>query len=99
MIMEGPYGKFGYRAGGTVIITESELEVKEFQCKRLFMIAGGAGITPLYQALMEITNMKEETIELVLFFANRTEEDIIFRKELEERGDRIKIHYILSQPP
>ena len=32
-------------------------------------------------------------------FANKTEEDIILRKELEAKSDRIKLHYILDNPP
>ena len=62
-------------------------------------MAGGSGITPMFQSLIEIVNMKEENIEMIFLFANTTEEDIVLRKELEDKGDRIKIHYILSKPP
>ena len=62
------------------------------------MIAGGSGITPVYQSLMEIANMPDEKIELIILFANKTEEDIVLRKDLEARSDRIKLHYILSNP-
>ena len=51
-----------------------------FPCRRLFMIAGGSGITPVYQTMMEIANMKNENTELVFLFANKTEEDIVLRK-------------------
>jgi cytochrome-b5 reductase len=63
------------------------------------MIAGGSGITPLFQSMMEIASMKDETIDLIFLFANTTEDDIVLRKELEERVGRIKVHYILSHPP
>ena len=63
------------------------------------MIAGGSGITPVYQTMMEIANMKEDKTELVLLFANRTEEDIVLRKEIDGKSDRIKVHYMLSNPP
>ena len=63
------------------------------------MIAGGSGITPVYQTLMEIANMPDEKIELIFLFANKTEEDIVLRKELEDKSDRIKLHYILDNPP
>ena len=46
---------------------------------------------------MEIVNMKEENIEMILLFANRTEEDIVLRKELEAVPDRVKIQYILDK--
>jgi cytochrome-b5 reductase len=35
----------------------------------------------------------------VLLFANKTEDDIVMRKELEAKKDRIKLHYILDVPP
>ena len=44
------------------------------------MIAGGSGITPVFQTLMEIANMPDEKIELIFLFANKTEEDIVLRK-------------------
>ena len=45
------------------------------------MICGGTGITPLYCILQAI---KEEIgITTSLLFANKAEEDILLRKELE----------------
>jgi NAD(P)H-flavin reductase len=43
--------------------------------------------------------MPDETIELVLIFANKMEEDIVLRQELEALQPRLKLHYILEQPP
>lgn len=39
--------------------------------KRIFFIAGGSGITPCYQTICEIMNMPNETIELILLYANK----------------------------
>ena len=36
------------------------------------MIAGGSGITPMYQTMMEIANMKDEKVDLIFLFANTT---------------------------
>jgi NAD(P)H-flavin reductase len=47
---------------------------------RIFFIAGGSGITPCYQTIREILQMKNEKINLVLLFANKTEEDILLKK-------------------
>ena len=63
------------------------------------MIAGGSGITPLYQTLMEIANMQDQKLQLIFLFANKTEEDIVLRKELQDKSDKIKVHYILDTPP
>ena len=45
------------------------------------MICGGTGITPLYTFLKAL--QEEIGITTSLLFANRTEEDILLRKELE----------------
>lgn len=62
-------------------------------------MAGGSGITPCYQVIREICTMPSENIELVLLFANKTEQDIVLRKELEALQPRLKLHYILDKAP
>lgn len=73
--VEGPYGKFDYQPGGVVV-----LDGVQHKSKRILFVAGGSGITPCYQTIQEIVSMKDETIELILLFANKTEEDIVLRK-------------------
>lgn len=50
--------------------------------KTITMIAGGTGITPMYQVLQEITHNPTDTTEVHLLYANHTEKDIILRDEL-----------------
>lgn len=92
--VEGPFGRFGYKAGGVVVIDGEELKKK-----RIFFVAGGSGITPCYQTIIEILKMPNEDIELILLFANKTEEDIVLRKELEALQPRLKLHYIVDTAP
>lgn len=71
-----------------------------FHGKNLVFIAGGSGITPFISMLRNITefNMK---LNIWLFFGCLTEEDILFRAELDNiqsRRSNIKIKYILSKP-
>ena len=40
-----------------------------------------------------------EPMQLVLLFANKTEEDIVLRSEMESMSHRIQLHYILDNPP
>ena len=40
---------------------------------RIFFIAGGSGITPIYQTIREIAKMPDENMEMILLFANKTE--------------------------
>jgi NAD(P)H-flavin reductase len=91
---EGPFGKFGYKPKGVVI-----LDGVEYHAKRLFFVAGGSGITPCYQTITEIIEMPEETIELVLLFANKTEADIVLRKELEALRPRLRLELLLNTAP
>lgn len=65
------------------------------------MVAGGTGITPLYQILQYITEHELETSpNLTLLFANRTEEDILLLNELkhfEQKNPKIKIFFSVDK--
>ena len=65
--------------------------------KKIFFVAGGTGITPCYQTIREIINMKEETIELTLLFCNKSEEDILLRKEIDCLAPRVKVYYMIDK--
>ena len=57
--------------------------INEAQERKLMFIGGGSGITPLYSMIRSII-VKESKTKLHLIFGNRSEEYIIFKKELEE---------------
>jgi cytochrome-b5 reductase len=70
--------------------------------KHIVMIAGGTGIAPMYQICTSTAKNKgEPTTKLILIDANRTEEDILLRRELEtlaaDLKNRFDLHYILSK--
>jgi NAD(P)H-flavin reductase len=69
------------------------------QKKRIFFMAGGSGITPIYQTIQEILKMNDEKIEMIVLVANKSEEDIVLRKEMEEWQPHVKVHFILDTPP
>merc|ERR1711939_525369 len=48
------------------------------------LIAGGTGITPMYQVARAIFNNPEDKTKVTMVFANITEEDILLKKELNE---------------
>ena len=48
--------------------------------KKILMCCGGTGITPIYQLLMAICDNSNDTTEVFLLYANRTEDDILLRK-------------------
>ncbi|RDW93854.1 putative cytochrome b5 reductase [Aspergillus mulundensis] len=72
-------------------------------CKKIGMIAGGTGITPMYQLIRAICEDPTDTTEVSLIYANRTEEDILMRNELEAFArsypKNLKIWYMLDTPP
>ncbi|KAJ5504589.1 Cytochrome b5 [Penicillium fimorum] len=65
------------------------------------MIAGGTGITPMYQLIRAICDDKADTTKMSLLYANNTEEDILLRKELDdfarENPHKFSVQYVLSQ--
>ena len=48
------------------------------------MIAGGTGITPMYQAMEAILNGKDDFTEVVLLYGNHAVADILLKDELEK---------------
>jgi len=72
-------------------------------CRKLGMVAGGTGITPMYQLIRAICENDTDTTEISLIYANRSEADILLREELETFARRypknFKLWYMLDTPP
>lgn len=69
--------------------------------KRIGMIAGGSGITPMLQVLKEILKNPEDGTEVTLIYANQTPSDILLRKELDglaaSSKGRFKVFYAVDK--
>ncbi|VEU22080.1 DEKNAAC103088 [Brettanomyces naardenensis] len=66
------------------------------------MIAGGTGITPMYQIIKAICNNPEDHTEVFLLYGNVSEEDILLKDELDElssKNDNIHVFHVLNKPP
>lgn len=66
------------------------------------MIAGGTGITPMYQIIKAICSDPEDKTVVNLLYANVSEEDILLRDELDElaaNNTNIHIYNVLNNPP
>ena len=67
------------------------------------LIAGGTGITPMWQLTRAIFKNPEDKPKVTLVFGNVTEEDILLRKEFEDLEknypDRFRAFYVLDNPP
>jgi cytochrome-b5 reductase len=72
-----------------------------FGKKRIGMIAGGSGITPMLQALQALIGIHgDSTEEIRLLFGNKLSEDILCRDLLEAwaaRDDRFTVTHVLSE--
>ncbi|MCJ1309793.1 NADH-cytochrome b5 reductase [Agyrium rufum] len=71
--------------------------------KHVAMIAGGTGITPMYQVARAIFKNPEDKTKVTLVFGNLTEEDILLKREFEELENtypqRFRAFYVLDNPP
>ncbi len=66
--------------------------------KRIAFLIGGIGITPVISILEYIAEKKLDT-NILLFYSNRTEDEIAFRKELDSwqsQNKNIKIIYTVT---
>jgi cytochrome-b5 reductase len=67
------------------------------------LIAGGTGVTPMWQLARAIFKNPEDKTKVTLVFGNVTQEDILLKKEFEELEnnypDRFRAFYVLDNPP
>lgn len=77
--VKGPLGHIEYTGKGNFLVHS-----KQKFAKKLAMIAGRSGITPIYQVMKAIFKDKDDETEMYVLYANRTEYDILLRAELDE---------------
>ncbi|KAN0031691.1 hypothetical protein ACTFIV_005556 [Dictyostelium citrinum] len=77
----------------------------EKQQNYLLMIAGGTGITPMIQIILESfynDNNSNNNLKFILIYSSNNENDIIYKTELDEISkqfkDRLFIHYVITKP-
>jgi nitrate reductase (NAD(P)H) len=97
--VKGPRGHVEYAGRGTFLLNGGRTRR---HVRRLAMVAGGSGITPMYQVIQAVMrDQPEDATEMHLVYANRTEDDIMLRGELDrwaaERPDRLKVWYVVGK--
>jgi cytochrome-b5 reductase len=67
------------------------------------LIAGGTGITPMYQLCRAIFSNPNDSTKVTLVFANISEDDILLRRELADLENtypqRFRAFYVVEKPP
>lgn len=99
MSMRGPKGTVTYNGRGNFHISRAG-ESHNINVRKVGMVAGGTGITPMLQIVRAVLRDPADKTELFLIFANQTEDDILLRQELDALPcDRIRVWYTLDRPP
>jgi ferredoxin-NADP reductase len=71
----------------------------EGEHKKLGLLAGGIGITP-FKAICQYCTDRNLDTKITLLYGNRTENDIVFRKELEtmqRQNNNLKVVFTLNE--
>lgn len=88
LAVKGPKGRFKYQPG---------------QVRAFGMLAGGTGITPMFQVARAILENSSDKTKVHLIYANVKSEDILLKEELDNFAhkfpDRFSIYYVLNEPP
>lgn len=69
--------------------------------KKIGLIAGGSGLTPMLQIAKEICRNPNDQTQVVLLFANSTEQDMYLQDELDAMQflyPQFEVHHVLSRP-
>jgi cytochrome-b5 reductase len=80
----------------------SEFPYKANQFTHMSLIAGGSGITPIYQLIRTVLRNPADKTKLTLVYANNTERDILLKSEFDDLErkypDQFKAVYAVSNP-
>jgi len=101
--VRGPSGLLVYNGNGEFAIRpDKKSEPNIVRAKKVNMVAGGSGITPMLQIITHVFKESNDNVSLSLVYANQTEDDILVRSELEkhekENPGRFKLWYTLDRP-
>jgi len=95
----GPTGLITYVGPGTFKLPGNRTAT----AKKVGMMAGGTGLTPMLQVVTASLQDPDDKTEFSLLYANKTENDILVKDMLESAaassGGRFKVYYTLDFPP
>ncbi|EGD76286.1 NADH-cytochrome b5 reductase 3 [Salpingoeca rosetta] len=101
--VRGPAGHITYLGNGHFEFADKskKLPPRRRHVKKIGMMAGGTGITPMLQIIQDVLKHPNDKTEIHLIFANQTEQDILVHDQLEKcaKDPRVHIWYTLDRPP
>ncbi|KAI0979771.1 hypothetical protein GJ496_010299 [Pomphorhynchus laevis] len=96
----GPIGMLTYIKAPGVFEISKQTSKKTLHIKELNLIAGGSGITPMFQMIRAILTT-DDSIHIKLVFANKTVDDIILKSELDALAkkypEQLSLHYVITR--
>jgi cytochrome-b5 reductase len=101
--VRGPAGHIEYAGAGVLRLSSGGKNptVREKKVTAIGLLAGGTGITPGLQIIRAIAKNPADNTNVHLIFANKTEEDILLRDELDKysKDPRFHVWYTLDNAP
>jgi len=96
--IKGPAGPVVYYGKGRFTVHNKNILVEQIS-----MVAGGTGITPLYQLARAIVSDKDDKTKIKLVYSNHTVNDILIKDELDELASKsdgkLEVWYTVSKCP
>jgi len=93
--LSGPWGHVEYVSPGLFSVGAEQLAAK-----RVGMLAGGTGITPMLQVIAAMLKSPLDATTISLIYANQTEDDILVRADLEALAAahpaRLKLWWLIT---
>jgi len=101
-VISGPHGELVYHGDGRFELTDEfdEDEVKQVVSPVVAMVAGGTGITPMFQ-IMRWAVESGDLLKAHVLFANREVDDVMLKPELDElvakAEGRLNVNYSVDK--
>ncbi|KAK1751247.1 hypothetical protein QBC47DRAFT_454634 [Echria macrotheca] len=90
--------------GGTIDMRgpKGAMRYSPTYARRIGMIAGGTGITPMFQLIRAVCEDETDDTSISLIYANNTEDDILLRQELDgfalQCPHKFRVYYVVTRP-
>ncbi|GMH58931.1 hypothetical protein TL16_g02720, partial [Triparma laevis f. inornata] len=104
ILFRGPKGSLDYKSCGKFSIVKPRKPIDKRVAKRIGMIAGGTGLTPMLQVILAVLrDEKDHGTTMHLLLANQSVEDILLKDTLDSLAKnyptRFFVSYTLDRPP